>query len=449
MTGKFGFTNDSPCQLNSVLTTSSMSEQDATKAALIQSIKKSQSALISATQSLVQAPSPNPPGVVSAAADAAVALIKEHIPSSVISIYETSPGITNVVAVLQSKQPGRTLVLSGHLDTYPIGDPSQWSVPPLGGSLSADSTRIYGRGAADMKGGIAASIIAMRALAEQIDAWDGQVVLALAGDEETMGTQGTAWLLENVPIIKNADAVIVGDAGSPLILRIGEKGLLWLEVTATGKAAHGAHVHRGTNAIDALIEAIRRIKTLEQLPTPADQVSQTVLAATPLSEPLSGTGEARVLTRVTVNTGTFSGGTSMNLVPASASAKLDVRIPHGISTAKAVRCISEALASSPSLDGISCRIIQQYDPTWTSPSEEIVQCALAAARELVGTQATVNMRVGASDARLYRAKGIPTVVLGLTPGNMGGPDEYCLVGEVEQVALVHGVAAFEYLKRRV
>lgn len=299
-----------------------------------------------------------------------------------------------------------------------------------------------------MKGGIAASIIAMRALVEENESWDGSIVLALAGDEETMGNQGTAWLLENVDAVRNADAVIVGDAGSPLVIRTGEKGLLWLEITSVGKAAHGAHVHRGVNAIEALTEAIRRIKDLEKWLISRDEVIQVIEAAKPISEPLSGEGEAEVLGRITVNVGTISGGTSMNLVPDSASARLDIRLPYGIETAKIMEYIDGCLDNLEEFNGVSRRIIQQYNPTWTRPTEEIVRYALQAAKDVISPEATVNMRVGASDARLYRQKGIPTVVVGLTPYNMGGPNEYCEVEELGQVARVHALAALEFLQRQ-
>lgn len=402
-------------------------------------------------QKLVQAASPNPPGDVNAVAITAVEQFKQlfdetSFPNVEISLHKTSPDVTNVVIVIDSCRPGKTLVFSGHLDTYPIGDPAQWTVPPFGGQLSDDKSRVYGRGAADMKGGIAASMVAMWAVAQQKDDWDGQMVLALAGDEETMGTLGTKWLLDNVDAVKNADAVIVADAGSPLVVRTGEKGLLWLELSAAGKAAHGAHVHHGVNAIERLIEAIACVKELEKLKVKGpDEVLEAIEAATPASSKLAGDGEADVLRRITVNVGTISGGTSMNLVPDSATAKLDIRLPYGITTAEVVEHIRNRLEL---LQGVSFNVLRQYDPTWTSPLEEIVKCTLNTAKEHINPKAVINMRVGASDARLYRQRGIPTVVVGLTPFNMGGPDEYCLVEELKQVASVHAFTAFEFLRRK-
>ena len=115
--------------------------------------------------------------------------------------------------------------------------------------------RLYGRGAADMKGGIACSILAALLLAETRDDWMGEVVVTLAGDEETMGPLGTQFLLEKYPEARG-DVMITGDAGSPEVLRFGEKGMIWLDIEAKGKAAHGAHVHLGVNAIERLMSCL-------------------------------------------------------------------------------------------------------------------------------------------------------------------------------------------------
>ena len=171
-----------------------------------------------------------------------------------------------------------------------------------------------------MKGGIAASIAAFAALARHRDAWSGEAVLTLAGDEESMGPLGTRWLLDHVPHARG-DAVILGDAGSPRVLRFGEKGFLWVEVEATGRAAHGTHVHLGDNVIERLLEALAGLQALRALPVAAPPaVLEVIERSRAISEPLAGAGEADVLRRVTVNIGRIEGGTSTNLVPASARA---------------------------------------------------------------------------------------------------------------------------------
>jgi acetylornithine deacetylase/succinyl-diaminopimelate desuccinylase-like protein len=395
--------------------------------------------LVDAVRRLVAAASPNPPGDVTAAAAAAAGLLRD-IPGARVERFEPAPGVVNLVAVIDSGRRGRRLCLNGHLDTFPVGEKLGWKVPPLSG-LVRDG-RIYGRGVADMKGGVAASLMAARALAGEREAWRGQLVVTLAGDEETMGRLGSLWLLEHVPQAR-ADAMLSGDAGSPLVVRFGEKGLLWLEIEACGRPAHGAHVHKGVNAIDRLRAALDALKALEALPVaPPAAVRAAIAQAGALSEELSGRGETDILERLTVNIGVIEGGVSPNLIPAWARAQADIRLPAGISTGAVEDALCRRLAG---LEGVSFRITNRWDPTWTDPGHEIVRRTVEVATEVLGRRPVANMRVGASDARLYRMHGIPSVVLGCTPFNMGGADEHVLVDELVAVARVHALTAFDYL----
>ncbi len=411
-----------------------------TKSELLAAVEAERNALIHMTQRLVAAASPNPPGDVSAAANVAADLLAS-IPGAAVSRYETGPGITNLVARIDSGRPGRRLVFNGHLDTFPIGEDLGWTVQPLGGLVQEG--RLYGRGVCDMKAGIAASILAASVLARRPDAWCGEIVITLAGDEETMGPLGTKWLLDNIAEAKGT-AMVSGDVGSPRVVRFGEKGLLWIEVSAVGKPAHGAHVHKGVNAIDRLRAALDAVKRLEQLPVSAPaEIGEAVVLATPLSESLSGPGESGVLQRLTVNIGTIEGGVSPNLVPTQARAQGDIRIPFGVKSQTVIDKLNEWLGA---MEGVQWRVVQCYEPSFTSPQHELVQLALAASEHVTGSPAVANMRVGASDARLYRAAGVPTIVLGCTPYGMGAADEYVELDELVNVAKIHSLIALGYLE---
>jgi succinyl-diaminopimelate desuccinylase len=401
-------------------------------------VEAQRSFLIETTQKLVAVASPNPPGDVSAVAGIATSLL-ETIEGVRIARYETAPGIINLVAVISGARPGRRLILSGHLDTFPIGE-GQWTVPPLGGLMKEG--RIYGRGVSDMKGGIAATLTAARVLARLRERWCGELVVELAGDEENMGSLGARWLLEHVPEAKG-DAMLCGDVGSPMVVRFGEKGLCWVELEAEGHPAHGAHVHKGHNAIDRLRRALDGLKRLEDLPVAAPvAVTSAIADAKSVSEELSGEGEAETLQRVTVNIGTIEGGISPNLVPAQARAAADIRLPVGVTLEAVEAALHRELDAC---EGVSWRIIRAYPPSFTPPDHEIVARTVAAATKVFGKAPVSNMRVGASDARLYRMFGVPSVVFGCTPFNMGAPDEYILVDELMAVAKVHTLAAFDFL----
>jgi acetylornithine deacetylase/succinyl-diaminopimelate desuccinylase-like protein len=213
-----------------------------------------------------------------------------------------------------------------------------------------------------MKAGIAAALTALRILAGLREHWRGELVMTLAGDEENMGSLGSRWLLEHVSEAKG-DAMLCGDVGSPMVLRFGEKGLCWVELEAEGRPAHGAHVHKGANAIDRLRRALDGLKRLEDLPVVAPAaVTSAIMAAKPISEELSGEGEAETLQRVTVNIGTMEGGISPNLVPARARATADIRLPVGVSLEAVEAALHRELDPC---QGVTWRIIRAYPPSFT------------------------------------------------------------------------------------
>jgi acetylornithine deacetylase/succinyl-diaminopimelate desuccinylase-like protein len=409
------------------------------RGALARHVEASRNRLIETTRRLVAVASPNPPSDTYEVAQVAEVLLRA-IPGMEVERIEPEPCVVSLVGRLKGVRPGRRLIFNGHLDTFPIREDLAWTVPPLGGVLR--DGKLYGRGVCDMKGGIACSLLAAALLAEQRDAWAGEIVLTLAGDEENMGSLGTGYLLEHVPHARG-DANICGDVGSPRVVRFGEKGLMWIEVEATGKPAHGAHVHRGTNAIDRLRLALDRLKDLEKLTVEAPaSVVDAIAFAKSISEPLSGDGEADTLRRITVNIGTIEGGTSPNLVPTHAIAGADIRLPVGVTTSVLAARLDEWLKP---IEGVVWRAVRRFEPSFTDPAHEIVRRTAAVATEVLGEPAAVNMRVGGSDSRWYRQHDVPTVVLGLTPFNMGGADEYVLVDELLAVAKIHTLVAYDFL----
>jgi acetylornithine deacetylase/succinyl-diaminopimelate desuccinylase-like protein len=151
-----------------------------------------------------------------------------------------------------------------------------------------------------------------------------------------------------------------------------------------------------------------------------------------------------VLGSITVNIGRVEGGTSPNLVPASARAAADIRLPVGVACAVAEAALHAALDALP---GITWRVLRRFEPNHTDPESELVRCAAAVATRVLGEACAVNMRVGGSDSRWFRMAGLPTIVYGPTPHNMGGADEYAVIRELHQVAQVHALTALEFLSR--
>jgi acetylornithine deacetylase/succinyl-diaminopimelate desuccinylase-like protein len=394
--------------------------------------------ILRTAQALMAIPSETPPSDTRAVADEA-ARILAAIPGLETTRHVRREPVHNLVSVLKGARPGRRIVLSGHLDTYPPGDPARWTTPPY--QPAVRNGHLYGRGAADMKGGIAAAIAVLASLAARRD-WAGEVVLALAGDEESMGRDGSLFLLETVPAVRG-DMCIVTDAGSPAVIRFGEKGMVWLTLRAEGKAAHGAHVHRGINAAEAVMEAARRILSLRDRPVSLPpEVTAAIAAAKPVSEPLGGAGEAATLSAITVNLGRIVAGTSLNLVPDVAEAGCDIRLPPGTTTAE---IIDAAQAAIDALPGVTMTVDVAWEPTVTPPDHALFAALARAAAPTIGQAPVLNMRVGASDARLFRLFGIPTAVFGPTPHGMGGGDESVELAELFAVADALEVAVRDLL----
>ncbi len=406
---------------------------------VLKDVDDSRDRIVGLTRKLVRIPTESPQSDTAAA----VRLIANEIAGLAgveVTTHTAREPIHNLVAKLCATTPGRRLILNGHLDTYPAGDHDAWTDGPFSGSVRGG--RLYGRGSSDMKGGVACLIHAFSALAQMRDMWAGEVCLTLAGDEETMGVLGSQYLLDTTGDARG-DAMLNADVGAPLVPRIGEKGMVWVDIFARGKPAHGAHVHNGENAIDALRTAMNALSGLSSLGVVLpDEVARTIDAARPVSEPIGGDGEAEILKSLTVNIGRISGGHSANLVPDRAEANADIRLPMGVTVDRVESEISRLLNPLP---GIRFEIVRRYEPTWTSPHDPVVTATVDACHRVLGRAPSVNMRVGASDARLYRAAGIPSVVCGLTPHNLGGPDEYVEIEELGDVAKIHLVSALNFL----
>ena len=388
---------------------------------------------------LVATPSENPPGDTQALA-AQVEDFLAAIPGmEVRRVVGRAPAV-NIIARLAGGKPGRRLLFNGHLDTFPAGAASKWTGSPF--SARVEGGHLYGRGACDMKAGLAAAMMTAKVLAQDRATLAGELVLTFVSDEETGGTWGTQYVLANVPEARG-DAMISADAGSPRVVRFGEKGQLWVELSARGRANHGAHVHLGDNAIVHLIDALQALLAMASMdcPVPAD-VLAAMREAQPVSEPISGAGEFNTLSRVTVNVGTVSGGIAVNIIPDSAVARLDFRFPPGLTLAAMQAEIGRRMGGHPE---VGWKVLSSHEPNVTEPGSEIVQAVLRHARSGSDGPVVANMRPGFSDSRFYRAAGIPAVVYGPAPNNMGAADEYVLLDDLRAVFRVHVLAAAQYL----
>jgi len=282
-----------------------------------------------------------PLGDTRAMADAVERLVGD-VPEIEFERHAGAPHIVNLVMRVRGGRPGRRLIFNGHMDTFPLVDATRWTLDPAGEERDG---RLYGLGSSDMKSGLAAILFALRHLARHRETWAGEVVATFAGDEETMGEMGSQFLLDTAPHARG-HAMISADAGSPRVLRFGEKGMIWLTLQARGRSSHAAHVHRGDSAIDKLLAVIGELQKLRHFTVNAPAaVTAAIAEAAAISEPLSGAGESDVLQSVTVTIGTIKGGRLRNLVSDAAEATADIRIPIGVTVGEIEALVLGAVAA--------------------------------------------------------------------------------------------------------
>ena len=203
-------------------------------------------------QELVRIPTQNPPGMEKSGAEFVVQKLRQWgIQADLIpEPYESRPQAWGQVAGLGERP---TLVLNGHIDIVPEGDATQWDFPPFEGKIV--NGRVYGRGASDMKGGLAAMMITAKILNEIKDQLRGKLVLQFAIGEET-GEPGTKLLLLNRGLRGDYGIVL-----EPTGLRVAtaEKGLAWFRVTLQGRPVHGSVAEQGINAIEKAVKFANEI----------------------------------------------------------------------------------------------------------------------------------------------------------------------------------------------
>ena len=207
----------------------------------------------SCARALVRIPSENPPGDTTRIAAFVVRYLRER--GIRPAVHEPRKGMPNVVASLGRGAPN--LVLSGHLDEFPAGE--GWSVPPFSGRVRGG--RILGRGAGDMRAGLAVALFVMGLVREAGLDPRGTLTLAFASDEETGGTWGTQWLLAHVKAV-HGDACLIGESSGTWSVGIGEKGVLWLRVRAEGVSGHAAY-GLGDSAVAKVLTVLRAAERLE------------------------------------------------------------------------------------------------------------------------------------------------------------------------------------------
>jgi succinyl-diaminopimelate desuccinylase len=388
---------------------------------------------------VVRRPSENPPGDTCDVAAYVVETLERrgHKPE----LIAPQPMLANVVAVTDNG-PGRSVILNGHLDTFPVGDRTGWERDPFSGEVV--DGEVFGRGVSDMKAGTTASLIAFCLLSDLRRAWKGRLTFAAVADEETMGPWGANYLVDHHPKLR-ADAVIIGEPSTPATVRFGEKGMVWIALTARGQSGHSAYPHHGWNAIFEIAAALGELRELEGMawPVPEEFLRRIDEARAPTTA-LLGAGTTDLLSSVTVNAGVIAGGTKINLIADHCRVEVDVRIPPGVGTAEILRVVGRIVRRHR---GMSYELLGRSEPNWTPPSHEFLETVRQTATAVRGEAPFFNISGPGTDSRVFRRAGMPVAVFGPTPYAMGGVNEHVTVRDYLDVIRVHALSVLEFLRR--
>jgi len=350
------------------------------------------------------------------------------------TVETVEPGRENLFFTLDSGRPGPCLLLEGHTDVVSEGERSRWSVEPFGAELKEG--RIYGRGACDMKAGLAVNLVTAKALAASGAGWKGRLALCFVCDEEGMMIGIKDFIRKGHADGVNA-CLVPEPEDNQLCLSM--KGAIRAVVRVRGRMAHGAMPRTGVNPNTRLArvilaferyeaEEIRRCGQDEFLGYPS--VTFTVLRSPPPGAPAQ-----------------------LNVMPGEAEAFVDIRtVPgqdHEQVRAGLRRILGELASGDPDFRA-DIEFIEDRPVVAVGKDEPIVLAAAGAYRDVACREPVYNGVPGATDGTFLSAwKGIPCLVNGPGPRHIPHQaDEYVEVGQLLEAARVYALTSFRFLNRQ-
>jgi succinyl-diaminopimelate desuccinylase len=383
------------------------------KEAIVQTVDELGSEIVSLLQKMIQIPSVNPPGQyeeISAylekqLTDYGFCVDIVDVPPHVVAEKNLERPRKNVIATLKGSGGGPSLILNAHLDTVPTDDESKWTYPPFSGAMV--DGKIYGRGATDSKGRLAAYIGAAFVLKKAGIPLKGDIILAATCDEETGGALGAGYVAGNGFV--KGDFALVEGYSTEIIHAMA--GMTQLRITSHGKPAHAGFKWNGINAIEKMAKVIAALETLQlELENEPSQIEG--------------------MKYTTVNVGVIKGGTKSNVVPASCEIEVDLRIIPEQSIESIIHRIETKVAALQETDPQMHIVIERKNeaetlPTITEVNHPLIQALQQASQEINGKELPVIGVMGQSDSRWFIANGIPAINYGPgTPANrIHGYDE--------------------------
>jgi succinyl-diaminopimelate desuccinylase len=382
--------------------------------ALTEGIKE---ALLRDLCDLIAIDTSNPPGRELEAAELVQARMAS--PGAICEIQEFSPGRANAVCRIPFSRPeeGPCLIFNSHLDVVPPGE-APWSSPPFEPKIFND--RVYGRGACDAKGSLAAMMTAMRLALQSPKKLRGELFLTAVAAEETGGLGTQFWLKSRSADTRLSMAIIGEPSGLKPV--IGHKGVSRRKFSVRGRSAHTSNPSQGRNAIYPIARLALFIEELNE-------------RLTKRTHPLLGPP--------LVSANVIRGGVKDNVIPDYCELHMDRRRIPGEGSDQFDRelnaWIKSMVASDPSLQYQIEILGADKEPVIISPDEPIVQAVTEAIHEVTGRREAPQGFVAATDmAFLVHQGNIPTVILG--PGHLAQThvvDEFVEINQLETAALIY------------
>lgn len=428
--------------------TSKEDSSDKSHEQLFERIANKREELIQLTRDLVKIPTTNPPGefYTECARFLGDRLAKRNFQ---VEYYraEGTPGDSdkyprmNVVTRHENAKPGACVHFNSHIDVVAAG--SGWQHDPF--TAEVVGNRIYGRGTCDMKGGLAASVIAMEALLEEYSDLPGSIEISGTADEETGGYGGVAYLAEKgIMAVPRIDHVIIPEPLNKDRVCLGHRGVWWAEIETYGRMAHGSMPFLGDSAIRHMGAVMDQF---EQVLFPLLKTRRTDMPVVP-----DGAKES------TININSIHGGLGEDfaglpspLVADSCRMILDRRflIEEDINQVKEeVRRILEDLASHRPAFSYQLRDLFEVIPTMTDRDAPVVREVASAVQQILGKPAEMVVSPGTYDQKHFARIGKLSNCIAYGPGILDlahQPDEYVDIDDMLDSAKVMALSAYNLL----
>jgi acetylornithine deacetylase len=392
--------------------------------------------LINFTRRLIAAPSVNPPGDERAVASLVMAEI-EKLGLGSVTVHAAEEARPNLICVVPGAGQGPVLMLNGHMDTKPPGDLQQWHTDPFDPVIK--DGLLYGLGACDMKGAVAAMTYAGAAVRNRAGTVNGMLKLVYTADEEYGSTKGASYLVANVPL--DADACLIGEPSGIQhdweAIHLVSRGVLLCRVKV-----HGTQMH------SSLSDSLPSVNASEMMARLLVAVRERLRLRYP-PHPLCVKGP-------TINPGVLvQGGVMFGVVPGYAEFAMDIRCIPGM-TLENVRGDLEAFVREEQARDSRLKaevVVEPLPRGWMAPSEipmdhPLVVATQWAASQVLGAAPPLAAFPGGTDAARFQGEAGIVTIPSFGPGLLSMahcPNEYVPVESVVQAAKMYALATLRYL----